>query len=74
MEKEFNYDLLKILVCPKTRTRLRYDAEKHELISDKNLRDLMSVRSREIALNNFSKQKMIISYDAYLQRLIESNN
>ena len=35
MDKEFNYDLLKILVCPKTRTRLRYDAEKHELISDK---------------------------------------
>ena len=34
MDKEFNYDLLKILVCPKTRTRLRYDAEKHELISD----------------------------------------
>jgi len=23
------------LVCPKTRTRLRYDSEKHELISDK---------------------------------------
>ena len=35
MDKEFNYDLLKILVCPKTRTRLRYDPEKHELISDK---------------------------------------
>ena len=35
MEKEFNYDLLKILVCPKTRTRLRYDGEKHELISDR---------------------------------------
>ncbi len=35
MDKEFNYDLLKILVCPKTRTRLRYDSEKHELISDK---------------------------------------
>ena len=34
MDKEFNYDLLKILVCPKTRTRLRYDAKKHELISD----------------------------------------
>ena len=34
MDKEFNCDLLKILVCPKTRTRLRYDAEKHELISD----------------------------------------
>lgn len=46
----------------------------YELISDKNLRDLMSVRSREIALNSFSKQKMILSYDAYLQRLIESNN
>ena len=35
MDKEFNYDLLKILACPKTRTRLRYDSEKHELISDK---------------------------------------
>ena len=34
MDKEFNYDLLKILVCPKTRTRLRYDAENQELISD----------------------------------------
>lgn len=26
--------LLDILVCPVTRTRLRYDAEAHELISD----------------------------------------
>ena len=34
MEKEFNHDLLKILVCPQTRTRLRYDSNKHELISD----------------------------------------
>ena len=34
MKNEFNYDLLEILVCPKTRTRLRYDSEKHELISD----------------------------------------
>ncbi len=35
MEKEFNYDLLEVLVCPKTREKLRYDPEKHELISDK---------------------------------------
>ena len=34
MEKEFNYDLLEVLVCPKTREKLRYDPEKHELISD----------------------------------------
>ena len=34
MKNEFNYDLLEILVCPKTRTRLRYDSEKHELVSD----------------------------------------
>jgi uncharacterized protein YbaR (Trm112 family) len=26
--------LLEILVCPLTRTKLRYDAEAHELISD----------------------------------------
>ena len=49
-------------------------ARVYELITDKNLRDLMSMRSREIALNSFSKEKMIISYDAYLQRLIVSNN
>ena len=34
MEKQFNEDLLKILVCPQTRTRLRYDPEKNELISE----------------------------------------
>ncbi|MBN9343712.1 MAG: Trm112 family protein [Holosporales bacterium] len=27
--------LLEILVCPQTKTALRYDAEAHELISDK---------------------------------------
>ncbi|MGN6280090.1 MAG: Trm112 family protein [Sphingomonas sp.] len=26
--------LLSILVCPVTRTKLRYDAQKHELVSD----------------------------------------
>ena len=34
MKNEFNNDLIKILVCPKTRTRLRYDPKNHELISD----------------------------------------
>lgn len=35
MEKKFNLSLLDVLVCPQTRTRLRYDKEKHELVSDK---------------------------------------
>ena len=34
MEKKFNEDLLKVLVCPQTRTRLRYDFDKNELISE----------------------------------------
>ena len=45
-----------------------------ELISDNELRKNMSARSREIALKNFSKQKMVANFDSYLQRLIESNN
>lgn len=31
---KFNDDLLDILVCPGTRTRLRYDLEKNMLASD----------------------------------------
>ena len=34
MEKQFNEDLLKVLVCPQTRTRLRYDRDRNELISE----------------------------------------
>jgi len=34
MKKDFNKDLLEVLVCPKTRTRLRYDPKKHELVSE----------------------------------------
>ena len=34
MKKEFNKDLLEVLVCPKTRTRLRYAPKKHELVSE----------------------------------------
>tara|TARA_B100000963_G_C22369993_1_gene555452 strand:+ start:566 stop:745 length:180 start_codon:yes stop_codon:yes gene_type:complete len=34
MEKQFNEDLLKVLVCPQTRTRLKYDPDKNELISE----------------------------------------
>ncbi len=34
MEKQFNEDLLKVLVCPQTRTRLRYDPDQNELISE----------------------------------------
>tara|TARA_B100000700_G_scaffold331423_1_gene464025 strand:+ start:1188 stop:2282 length:1095 start_codon:yes stop_codon:yes gene_type:complete len=45
-----------------------------ELISNNKLRNNMSAHSREIALKNFSKEKMVENYDSYLQRLIESNN
>ena len=35
MKGAFDEDLLAVLVCPATRTPLRYDAETKELISDK---------------------------------------
>ena len=31
---EFDAGLLEILVCPLTKSALRYDAERHELVSD----------------------------------------
>lgn len=34
MNGEFDPKLLEILVCPVTRTKLRYDAEAEELLSD----------------------------------------
>jgi uncharacterized protein YbaR (Trm112 family) len=34
MSEEIDPWLLSILVCPATRTRLRYDAERQELVSD----------------------------------------
>lgn len=46
----------------------------YELIKDEELRKDMSRLSREIAMKNFGKKKMIASYEAYLQRSIESNN
>jgi glycosyltransferase involved in cell wall biosynthesis len=45
-----------------------------ELVSNNKLRNNMSARSREIALKNFSKEKMVENYDSYFQRFIESNN
>jgi uncharacterized protein YbaR (Trm112 family) len=35
MSAAFDARLLEVLVCPATRTKLRYDAEAQELISDK---------------------------------------
>jgi len=35
MSRSFDQSLLEKLVCPVTRTRLRYDPEAQELISDK---------------------------------------
>jgi len=32
--KPFNQQLLRFLVCPKTKTPLRYDVETHRLVSD----------------------------------------
>ncbi len=46
----------------------------YELIKDKDLRKDMSKLSKDIALRNFDKKKMLSSYEVYLQRLIESNN
>lgn len=34
MKHRFDESLLEKLVCPMTRTRLRYDAERQELVSD----------------------------------------
>lgn len=31
----FDRRMLEALVCPQTQSRLRYDAERHELVSDK---------------------------------------
>ena len=45
-----------------------------ELISNNKLRNNMSARSREIAVKNFSKEKMVENYDSYFQRFIESKN
>ncbi|NBO19455.1 MAG: hypothetical protein EBV03_09580 [Proteobacteria bacterium] len=33
--QQIDKQLLELLVCPLTKSRLRYDAEKQELISDK---------------------------------------
>ena len=46
----------------------------YELIKDRDLRKDMSKLSKDIALRNFDKKKMLSTYEVYLQRLIESNN
>ena len=46
----------------------------YELIKNRDLRKDMSKLSKDIALRNFDKKKMLSTYEVYLQRLIESNN
>lgn len=35
MDKDVNRKILEVLVCPVTKTALRYDSKKQELISDR---------------------------------------
>jgi glycosyltransferase involved in cell wall biosynthesis len=41
-----------------------------ELLKNKDLRNKMSRSSREIAMKSFSKDKMVLTYNSYLERLI----
>ena len=41
-----------------------------ELLKNENLRNLMSKSSQKIAMNSYSKNKMVLTYNSYLERLI----